>query len=178
MDSRLTKSTNSLQTNVYNPLKYTTSEFIPESEKFNHEKYTPPCWVDMSLQKRMKKIPKDYEEVSNIGIELWEASGGTDSGLEEFIKFGIRKKDLTLTHIRYMWNAYFPPDSKCSNLLQKIQKVKNKDIRVENIVCQDCEKIFKHVVIKNKRRKFCEFCVQENERMINLTSSVVEMCLC
>lgn len=91
------------------------------SGDFGSNKYSPPCWVNRDLQKKLSASPIwTHAQFRQIGLELWEASGGQDIGLKEFIKFAKKpgsSVNLSNENLGNIWKSYFPPDTKCSSSL-------------------------------------------------------------
>jgi len=69
--------------------------------------YSPPCWVNPTLQKRLS-APIKTSNILKIGRELWEASGGGEEGFQEFFKYVSQLNGISHSLAQKMWHSCTP----------------------------------------------------------------------
>lgn len=84
------------------PLLHTTHSIV----KVIQRRYDAPPWVNLSVQKILSRGTGSLPEIKNVGPALWDATGGSEQGVEELVKFAAKSGILTEKDIREMWPSF------------------------------------------------------------------------
>lgn len=71
-----------------------------------NDQYEAPRWVNLSVQKVISKGTGSLSEITSIGPSLWDATAGSDQGLNELIRFAAKSNLVTENEVREMWPGF------------------------------------------------------------------------
>lgn len=71
--------------------------------------YEPPVWLSFELQFELVSRSGDLNDILDLGTEIWDASGGSEEGMNELLRFASKNHIVELGKVRGLWSSFAPP---------------------------------------------------------------------